>query len=71
MWSAIITVGLQVVGWFLTKNQDNKGMQQLFYKFVENIQSMYLKSAHMHTDAKALKKAMDEKLAKEGFQETP
>lgn len=71
MWTSLLTVGLQVLGWFLEKNQGDKEMQKLFFEFISRIQSMYLKSVHGHDEAKRLKKEMDEKLAKEGFKESP
>jgi hypothetical protein len=61
MWELVITVGLQLLGFFLGKNADNKKMMELFYKFVERIQGLYLKSAHLRDDAKARMKALAEK----------
>lgn len=52
MWELIITVGLQVLSWFFQKNADNKQAMELFYKWVEKIQALYLKSAHLREDAK-------------------
>jgi hypothetical protein len=71
MWTTILTVGLQLLGWILGNNAENKQMQELFYKFVERIQSMYLKSAHAQADAKDIWKKMDERLMMGGFQESP
>lgn len=65
MWELIITVGLQLVGWILGKNKENKEMQELFYKFVEKQQKEYLNSANMRLNAQARMKAISEKLFEE------
>lgn len=61
MWELIITVGLQLLGTILGNNADNKKMMELFYKWVEKIQGMYLKSAHLSDDAKKRWKELMEK----------
>lgn len=48
----ILTVGLQLLGWWIGKDAGNKEGMELFYKFVEKIQGLYLKSAHLREDAK-------------------
>jgi hypothetical protein len=66
----ITQVGLQILTLILGKNIDNKQMMELFYKFVERIQTLYLKSAHLSEDAKKRWALLEEK-AKAGFQESP
>lgn len=61
MWMTIITVGLQLLGWILGKNAEDKQMMELFYKWVEKIQGLYLKSAHLRDDAKKRLEAIQNK----------
>lgn len=52
MWETIITIGLQLLGWFLNKNKEDKEMQELFYKFVEKQHLEYMNSSLMRDKAK-------------------
>ena len=65
--AAVIPVALQLVGYFLTKNKENKEMAEAFYKWVEKIQDEYLMSATMRDKAKERMKKIMEK----PFIETP
>jgi hypothetical protein len=65
--AAVIPVTLQLVGYFLTKNKENKEMAEAFYKWVEKIQDEYLMSATMRDKAKERMKKIMEK----PFIETP
>ena len=67
MWTTILTVGLQLLGYILSKNAQDAQMMDLFYKFVEKIQGLYLKSAHLQQDAERRLKSIMEK----PFVETP
>lgn len=55
MWTTIITVGLQLLGYFLGKNSENKELQKKFYEFVEAFDKEYMNSAK-------LKKSYEEQL---------
>jgi hypothetical protein len=65
--SALIPIALQIVGYFLSKNSENKEMAELFFKWVEKQQGEYLMSATMRDHAKERFKSIMEK----PFVETP
>lgn len=67
MWATILTVGLQVLGWILKKNEMNVEMQKQFYDFIEAQHDTYLNSATMR------QKAQDRfiAIANKPFQESP
>lgn len=67
MWSTIITVGLQIVGWILQKNADNVEMQKQFYDFIEEQHENYLNSSAMRQKAQA--RFLE--IANKPFQESP
>lgn len=67
MLETIVTVGLQVLGYFLKNNADNAKMQELFYKFVDKQHQEYLNSAKMRKAAQDRMAA----LAAKPFVETP
>lgn len=67
MLGAILTVALNVVTWILSKNKENKEMQELYLKFIERQSAEYLNSAQMRDAAKARLK----KILELPFEETP
>jgi hypothetical protein len=61
MWTMVFTVALQVLGWVLNKNSEDKQMQELFYKFIERQHEEYLNSARMRVNAQNRMKSILEK----------
>lgn len=57
----IITVALQVASYLFSKDKDNRELMELFYRWVEKIQGMFLKSAHLREDAQRRWKELMEK----------
>lgn len=71
MWEMILAVGLQVAQLVLGKNLNDKAMMERFFQFVERIQNLYLKSAHLQQDAKDRWAKLEAAVKQNGFQETP
>lgn len=71
MWELLLAVGLQIAQLVLGKNLQDKEMMERFFKFVERIQTMYLKSAHLHQDAKDRWAKLEASVKQNGFQESP
>lgn len=57
----VIPIGLKLLEYFLSKNKDDREMMELFYKFIDKVQSEYLNSAKMRLLAKERMKAIMEK----------
>lgn len=61
IFTALIPIALEIVGYFLRKNANDEEMAKLFFKWVEKIQDEYLMSAKMRDLAKERMKAISEK----------
>lgn len=61
IFTALIPIALEIVGFFLRKNANDEEMAKLFYKWVEKIQDEYLMSAKTRELAKERLKAISEK----------
>lgn len=57
----IVEVALQLLSWILSRNKENKEMQELFYRFIEKQHEGYLNSAIMREKSQARLKAIFEK----------